>query len=62
MLLSDYLYKLQNENERRAVTANNIPEIRSSCHGEAKTNLTRIHEDVGSIPLLAQWVKGLVLV
>ena len=31
--------------------------VRSSYHGSAEMNSNSIHEDVGLIPGLAQWVK-----
>ena len=47
------------KNKNKTNKQNNL--LGSSCCGSAVTDLTNIYEDVGLIPGLTPWVKGLVL-
>ena len=49
-------YELSGLYDLRLFPKLNLPERSSHC-GAVETNLTRIHEDSGSIPGLAQWVN-----
>ena len=53
--------KTNNDDIGSKVSPFKIKVLGSCHHGSVETNLTSIHEYVGLIPGLAQWVKELAL-
>ena len=52
--------RMKDAKERHSKSCFEKPHFRNSHHGSVQTNLISIHEDAGSIPGLAQWVKDTV--
>ena len=48
---------IRESGEHESLCPHKLRYIGSSCYGSVETNPTTIHEDAGSLPGLAQWVK-----
>ena len=64
--MNPYLYLMKRRYPHSPLRAKGFHHIKkanigNSHRGSVVTNLTSIHEDMGSIPGLAQWVKDLAL-
>ena len=55
------LLNLEGKSRQQEKIVHKKVDYQSSCCGSVLMNLTSIHEDVGSIPGLTQWVKDLAL-